>query len=79
MVVQKASQPITNHCPFADLATNHDGATANSCFAIPFNRTAFPTQKLRHRRSFPQRHQRSVETLTPPMQMIETAVTSQSH
>jgi hypothetical protein len=79
MVVQQASQPITNDSPFADLAANHDSASTNSHLAVAFHWATFPTQKPRHRRGLTQGHQRSMEALTPAMQMIETAVTAQSH
>jgi hypothetical protein len=79
MVVQQASQPVTNNSPFADLATNHYCAPANSHRVFRFNRATLLSQKPRHRRGFTQSHQRSVEALTPAMQMIKTAVAAQAH
>jgi hypothetical protein len=79
VVMQQASKPIADDGPFADLATDDHSASTHRRCSLFLGRATIPTQKLRHRRGFTQGHQRAVEELTPAMQMIETAVTAQSH
>jgi hypothetical protein len=43
VVVQQASQPITNDSPFTDLATDHHSAATNYGLAFAFHWATFPT------------------------------------
>jgi hypothetical protein len=79
MIMKAASESITDHCPFADLTANNNGTTANGQCFLTFKRSAIRAKKPRHRRSFTESHQRSMEALSFLMQMIKTAVSTQSH